>query len=565
MPSGQSFIPPHPGHAIALSPDGQQLVYAASNRLFLRSLANDDAHPIAGTEGYQSASFPVFSPDGRSVAFFATGDRTLRRIAVTGGVAVFICSIEPPYGISWNASGLLVGQGDKGIVRVSPDGGAPQVVIRVKEGEEAHGPQLLPDGQHVLFTLASGGDFDRWDRARIVVQSLTSEVPTTVIEGGSDARYDPTTGSLVYVDTQSLLARPFDARQRTLTGSAVPLAGLVMRSSGRTTGAASFSVSGSSLAYIPGNVSSLSITSVDFEVRLTDRTGAVERLKLPAGRYSSPRVSPDGTQLALGVQEGNQARIATYLLSGATALRPLSLKGNNRFPIWSHDNQRLTFQSDAEGDRALFQIPVNGGAMERLTTPGPGEIHEPEEWSPTGETLLFSVVSPTSRDISLWTYSLPGRVVARFSNVHSLYPPGARFSRDGRWVAYSSRGSDRSRIYVEPFPPTGVKHELPINGPNVAAHKIGWSATSDELFYIPRIREFEVVPFAARPTFTFGDPRKVPRPFDIPGAPNGRTQYDITSKGKFVGLFVPGGPVDAGPVNQISVILNWTEELKARR
>ena len=230
----------------------------------------------------------------------------------------------------------------------------------------------------MLFTLASGGDFDRWDRARIVVQSLTSETPTTLFEGGSDARYDPAAGSLVYVDTQSLLARPFDARQRTLTGGAVPLAGLVQRSSGRNTGAASFSVSGSSLAYIAGSVLSLSATGIEFEVRLTDPNGAVERLKLPPARYSAPRVSPDGTHLALGVQEGNQARIAVYELSGASALRPLPLKGNNRYPIWSHDSQRLTFQSDADGDLALFQIPVNGGAMERLTTPGPGEIHEPE-------------------------------------------------------------------------------------------------------------------------------------------------------------------------------------------
>ena len=565
LPNGQAFNQPNPGGSIALSPDGQQLVYAANDRLFLRSLASEDAHPIAGTEGYGSASLPAFSPEGRSVAFFATKDRSLRRIAVTGGVAVFICAIDPPYGISWSTNGVFVGQGAKGIVRVSPDG-APQVVIRVKEGEEAHGPQLLPDGQHVLFTLASGGDFDRWDRAQIVVQSVTSENRTTLIEGGSDARYDPTAGALVYVDGQSLLARPFDARQRTLTGGAVPLAGLVQRSAGRNTGAASFSVSGSSLAYVAGSVAIVSPTVTEFEVRLTDRNGAVEKLKLAPARYSSPRVSPDGTQLALGVQEGNQARIVVYELSGATQLQPLQLKGNNRYPVWSRDSQRLTFQSDVEGDQALFQIPVNGGAMERLTTPGPGEIHEPEEWSPTGETLLFSVTTK-SRDTSLWTYSLPDREVARFSNVHSLYPTGARFSRDGRWVAYSSREGERARIYVEPFPPTGQRHELVISGPNVSAHKIGWSATSDELFYIPRAGEFEAVRFTTRPTFKFGDRRKAPRPFVNPGAPNMRTQYDITPKGTFVGLFVPGDIVTTmrPPATDISVILNWIEELKARR
>ena len=213
-----------------------------------------------------------------------------------------------------------------------------------------------------------------------------------------------------------------------------------------------------------------------------------------------------------------------YELSGATQLQPLPLKGNSRYPIWSRDGQRLTFQSDVEGDQALFQIPVNGGAMERLTTPGPGEIHEPEEWSPRGETLLFSVTTK-SRDTSLWTYSLPDRTVSRFSDVHSLYPTGARFSRDGSWVAYSERTSDKARICVESFPPTGQCHELSIGGPDVSAHKIGWSATSDELYYIPRVGEFEAVQFTTRPTFRFGDRRKAPRPFVNPGAPNMRTQY----------------------------------------
>ena len=106
-----------------------------------------------------------------------------------------------------------------------------------------------------------------------------------------------------------------------------------------------------------------------------------------------------------------------------------------------------------------------------------------------------------------------------------------------------------------------------ISGPSVSAHKIGWSATSDELFYIPRAGEFEAVRFTTRPTFKFGDRRKAPRPFVNPGAPNMRTQYDITPKGTFIGLFVPGDIVTTmrPPATDISVILNWIEELKGRR
>ena len=112
---------------------------------------------------------------------------------------------------------------------------------------------------------------------------------------------------------------------------------------------------------------------------------------------------------------------------------------------------------------------------------------------------------------------------------------------------------------MEPFPPTGERHELLISGANISAHKIGWSATTAELFYVPRILEFEAAPFATRPTFKFGDARKVPRPFGSPGAPNMRTHYDITPKGTFVGLFVPGDVIATmlPPVTHISLILNW--------
>ena len=88
--------------------------------------------------------------------------------------------------------------------------------------------------------------------------------------------------------------------------------------------------------------------------------------------------------------------------------------------------------------------------------------------------------------------------------------------------------------------------------------------TAPETFYIPRIREFEAVRFTTQPTFAFGESRKVSRPFENPGAPNMRTQYDITPGGKFVGLFPPG-LTDAVPVpNAITVVLNWLEELKTR-
>ena len=565
LPSGQSFNRPNSGHSIALSRDGERIVYTANNRLYVRTLSENEDRVIGGTETFQLVSSPAFSPDGRSIVFFAASDRTLRRIALSGGRADALCTISTPYGINWADDGILVGQAGKGIIRVPSGGGAAQVVLRVKEDEEAHGPQLLPDGRHVLFTIASGTDPDKWDRARIVVQALDSETPRTLVEGGTDARFEPVTGQILYADSERLLARPFDARSLAFTGDAVPLAGTLMRAAARFTGAVNFAVSSRTLIYVNGPPS---LTAQDFEIRLTSRGGSGERVSLPAARYSTPRVSPDGTQLALGVRDGDQARIGIFELSGTRPLRMLTLAGNSRFPVWSRDGRRLTFQSDREGDLALFEVAADGSTLHRLTKPAAGQAHEPEEWSPTQDVLLFSVIK--NLDVSLWTYASPGGNVAPFGDVHSIFPTGARFSRNGRWVAYSSRGRDRGRIFVRAFP-NGRVEELPISGNSVtgntiAAHKIGWAADDSELFYIPSQREFEAVQVTTQPDFRFGQMTKVPRPFENPGAPNMRTQYDITPSGKFVGLFPPGdtGQNVSALLNQIEVVLNWTETLKVR-
>ena len=182
LPEGQAFAQPATRHIAALSNDGAQMVYAANARLYVRSMSALDVHAIQGTESFEGITDPVFSPDGKSVAFYAAADRTLKRIAVAGGAVVTICAADNPHGMSWGPNGIVFGQGRKGIMRVSANGGPVDLIVRVKDDEEAHGPQLLPGGQHVLFTLATGTAFDRWDDAQIVVQSLTSGERTTLVQ-----------------------------------------------------------------------------------------------------------------------------------------------------------------------------------------------------------------------------------------------------------------------------------------------------------------------------------------------------------------------------------------------
>ena len=349
LPPGQIFTTPSANrHMVALSPDGAQMVYAANTRLYLRSMSELDAKAIQGTEGYRLVTEPVFSPDGRSIAFYAVADQTLKRIAITGGAAATLCPADNPFGITWGPDGIVFGQGSKGIMRVSPDGGTPDVLVSVKDGEMALGPHVLPDGRHVLFTLATGTAPDRWDKARVVVQSLGSDERKTLIVGGSDARYVPT-GHLLYAVAGRVLAVAFDERRLEVKGSHVPMIEGVRRSA--ASDAANFSVSSTgSLVYVPGPAS----PSAEMVLGLTDRKGFVEPLKLPPGLYSSPRVSPDGTRIAFGIDDGQEATIHTYELAGRSAMQRVTFGGNNRFPIWSRDGTRLAFQSAREGDLAIF-------------------------------------------------------------------------------------------------------------------------------------------------------------------------------------------------------------------
>src|SRR5262249_5211185 len=148
------------------------------------------------------------------------------------------------------------------------------------------------------------------------------------------------------------------------------------------------------------------------------------------------------------------------------ALRRLTFEGRNRFPIWSGDSQRVAFQSDREGDLAIFMQRADGnGTAERLTKPEPGVAHIPESLSSDGRTLLFSAKKDAT--FSLWMLSLADKKVRPFPNVQSAEPIGATFSPDGRWVAYTSNGtagntpSPTRGVYVQPFPPTGALYQVP--------------------------------------------------------------------------------------------------------
>jgi serine/threonine-protein kinase len=518
-----------------------------------------DVKAMSGTERYPGAREPVFSPDGASIAFYALADQTLKRATVRGDTVTTMCQADNPTGISWGPDGIVFGQGRKGIMRVSADGGTPEVLVRVKDGEVAQAPQILPGGRHVLFTLATGTARDRSDRSHIVVQSLKSGERKTLVEGGSDARYVPT-GHLVYALSGSLYAVAFNAQRLEVKGAPVPIVEGVGRDTAFVTGSANFAFSGTgSLVYVRGPVSASAL----LDIGLMDRKGKVEPLRLPPGTYEWPRVSPDGKRLAVASDDDKEATIWIYDLSGAHAIQRLTSGGNNRFPIWSLDSKRVAFQSDREGDLAIFWQPVDGGIAERLTRPAADESHAPESWSPKGDRFLFTITKGS--DVSLWTFSLQDRKATPFGAVHSANPTNAAFSPDGNWVAYASTERSIPTIYVQPFPANGIKYQLFAKGSD-SPHHPRWSPDGKELFYDAnqKVTGLEAVRVTTQPTFAFGNAVAVPKLFLMGGA-SLRTPYDIAPDGRLVGRITAGQMEYVRSQNdQIQVVLNWFEDLKAR-
>jgi hypothetical protein len=432
---------------------------------------------------------------------------------------------------------------------------------------------VLPGGEWVLFTVATGdavtATAETWDKAQIVAQSLKSSERRTLVSGGSDARYVPS-GHLVYALGGVVFAVPFDLRRLVVRGGPVPFVEGVRRSlnaSGRS-GVAQFSVSSTgSFVFVPGPTLTSTFAS-QLSIGLFDRKGGSELLKIQPGPYQLPRMSPDGKWIAFGSDDGKEASIWIYDLSGASSMRRLTFEGqgHNRFPVWSPDSQRVAFQSDREGDLGIFWQRADGtGTAERLTKADAGTAHIPESWAAggaDGERLLYN--AGKGGTTTLWVLSLKDRKAARFDTVESpaITLTGAVFSPDGRWLAYASReGRTRSAVYVQPFPPTGAKYQISKNADD--GHHPLWSPDGAELVFSPGPGRFDMVRVTTQPSFTFSEATPMSLPFQT-NAPSVERPWDISPDGqRFLGLIDAAQSQAGAPAApQIQVVLNWFEELK---
>jgi serine/threonine-protein kinase len=544
---------------LTISPDGSLIAYVANGQVYLRSMADLESRAISGTQK-TVPNTPVFSPDGRSIAFFSIVDKAIKRIPVSGGAAITICPTETPVlGMSWKDGELLFGQQVKGILGVSDTGGRPQTIITPTDQEILYGPQMLPGGEWVLFTSAAIATAEGWNKAQIVVQSRKSGRRRILIPGGSDARYLQT-GHIIFAVVGVEFAVPFDLRHLTV-GAPVRIVEGVRRSFLGLSAATQIDVSeNGSLVFEPGPAS---VPQIQTDVALIDpATGQVQAFKLPAGAYQYPRVSPNGQRIAFESDDGKDATVWTYELSGAGPARHLTMGGRNRYPVWA-DSDRVAFQSDREGDLAIFWQRADGtGTATRLTRPDDKDTaHIPESSTHDGKTLLFNISKKSSN--SLYSLSLSDKIVKGLG-IESASLPNATVSPDGSWVAYTvaPTRSVVGPLFVKPFPVTETTYEVS-TGPGL--HPV-WGPRGESLIYAPGFRQLASVSVTTKPTFTPGKLTQLNGSSMIEPGPTFETPYDMMPDGRLLTVIPADGntALDATVAPQMQVWFNWFQELKQR-
>jgi Tol biopolymer transport system component len=544
-------------NGLAVSPDGRDFLYNGTGGLYLRSIDAVADRLIPGTE--RLLQDPVFSPDGQSVAFWQDGQ--IRRIARSGGASVALTPSANPAGLSWEADGTLLYALADGVWQVSEDGGEPRRLLTSSAGEIYSYPQRLPGGDWILLTLRPGGA-PTADRAA-VAQSLATGERRTLRSSAAGATY-VASGHLVYVYGGVLYAVPFDVKSVRVTGGPVPVVEGVRTVVGDGVPHLSVSRTGT-LAYLPGPVGTPGAASSILEA---DRAGVVTPSKAAPAPYGHIRASRDGTRLAVDTDDGKEAFVSIHDVAGTSAPRRLTFAGRNRLPIWSPDGQRIAYQSDREGDLAIFVQRADGtGVAERLTKAEKGEAHVPESWSPDGRHISFSIVKASSW--SLWILTVDNGMTSPFGDVQSTEAIGSVFSPDGRWIAYHAlpAGVDAfapsAGVFVQPFPATGARYQAPRISRDFMPL---WSpdVRELELFYVPatasgRLAAVRVVTTSG---LTFGRPDSLP--FALTG---GRLSaatrpFDVLPNGRFVGPGAANADESGAASSEVRLVFNWFEELK---
>ena len=532
-PAGTRFADTVETVPFALSPDGTQLAMATfeqdgRSRVWVRAMSSPEPRALAGTEGADSV---FWSPDGRSLGFFA-GSK-LKRIDIQGGSVVPLCDVRPGIGKSgtWGRDGQVLFATVEGnaIYRTSTAGEAPVAVVE-SEGPERHRllwPSFLPDGRRFLYLAKSSGN------GRLMLGE-PGKAPREVMPLDSNAHYaDP--DSVLFVREGILLGQRLNRSSLRPEGEPFSIATPVRYFF--ATGAAQFSVSpGRTLAYqAHGNVA---------RIVHIDRTGREGASVGTPGENARLFVSNDGQTAVLDRLSPQSMDVWSIDLARGVETRLTSDSGTEAGPVLVPDRRTVIFGSTRRGGPPNLKRKNLDTGTEEFLLPSSPSLQQAEDVTRDGQILLFSQRAQGGQ-YDLWTVPLTSGAEATPYLNSAADETSARFSPDGRFVAYVSNDSGRREVHVAPFPAGGVSTRISSGGGRLPR----WSTDGRELFYLSGDGQFTAVPIRTMPSLQIGRPVAL---FTM-AAPQRWAGFGVTADGGFLAILAD---ISAGE-QPLSVLLNW--------
>jgi len=543
---------PYPAQYVALSPDGRTLALVAystqanKNVIWIHRIGGQGATTLPGTEG---GSYPFWSPDGRSLGFFAQGK--LKTIDAASGRSAQVLA-DAPFGRggAWSRSGVILFTPDawSGLYRIPSSGGTPVQVTKpdISQAQVSNRwPVFLPDGRHFLYLACNFSG--RLDRNLIIVGSLDSDEKRVIANASTNAVYaDP--GYLVYWRDNALVAQPFDLRNYALSGEPQIVSDAVQYFP--QTNLAIFAMAGTTLVTQTRTGGGANKSQLLWFDRHGKQVGAVG----PPELVANPMLSPDGKRLALDQtdSDGRHYNVWVRDLNSSLATRLGFGPWLEQVTVWSPDGKQVVYTSNEKLFFSLYLKNADGsGSAENIIDFGSPQ-QGPWDWSRDGKYLLVR------KERELWYVTMPDRQPHPLLQSSSLIR-NAQFSPDGKFVAYASTETGSWEVYVSPFPGFGSRWQV---SRGEGGEEPRWRRDGKELFYLApdgRLMAADVkigAGFeASLPVALFQThPRQALSAMDF-------FSYDVTADGQ---KFLVNTKVDASNAAPLSVILNWSSELEKK-
>ncbi len=538
---------PFAANDVALSPDERTLVmvaYSAAANDYMLWTYEVGGRRTTSLDGTQGAAYPFWSPDGKSIGFFADGK--LKKVDVSGGQVQVLCDAPNGRGGAWNRDGTIVFAPDAlgALLRVSSSGGSPAELTKLDTSRSESGhrwPVFLPDGKHFIYLAANFSG--RPGINAIFLGSLDSTEKRFLVSTSANAFYSEP-GYLLYMREKTLVAQSFDLRHFALSGEPHTLSDEVLYFP--QVYRAVFSVSGSeTLVTQTGKGVYLS------QLTWFDRSGKpVATIGKPAW-YNNVQLSPDGRKVAADQTDQDGRNVDVWVLDPArdATTRLTFDPALDTTPVWSPDGKKIVISSNRSLNFRLYLKNADGSGSDEEIAEAGNDAFNSLDWSRDGKYVL------ARRANALWYLTLPERALKPFIQAKWVVK-GAQFSPDGRWVAYASNESGSMEVYVAPFPGGNGKWQVSSGG----GQEPRWRKDGRELFYLSRDSKMMAAPVSMGASFESGSPVALFQTHRRqPISSQDIFSYDVSADGQ---RFLIATKVDEGNTAPLSILLNWASAME---